>query len=263
MKLTNTKVVISGKYVEVYMYQKAMGYDFVAKRSESSTWKEKTTAEAEDILKRSGSRTRKKLLRIINANAYQWKDTHGRIFTPKFASLTFNKPILDVSEANVIFTNFVKRLNYHVNNNKTNHFKYIAVPEFQKKSKRVHFHVVFFNLHWFNNSQLNTIWGNGFVNIKNTKNIDNIGLYLTKYLNKDMTDKRLLGKKKYFASRNLKKPVIVRDNNLANKIAFSIQNQNLKYESEFESDYQGLTKYRLYKISYSPLISYVIKSKNE
>ena len=66
--------------------------------------------------------------------------------------------------------------------------------------------------------ELEKIWGNGFVWIKDLltgnkgKPVDNVGAYIVKYMNKNNIDKRLMGKKAYFTSRNLNRPKIVYEN---------------------------------------------------
>jgi hypothetical protein len=62
---------------------------------------------------------------------------------------------------------------------------------------------------------LEKIWGNGFVWINDLlksnkgKPVDNVGAYMVKYMSKDFIDERLMGKKSYFTSKNLKRPNVI------------------------------------------------------
>lgn len=58
-------------------------------------------------------------------------------------------------------------------------------------------------------SILQEVWGNGFIKINKIDDIDNVGAYICKYLTKINSDSRLKGRKCYFNSRGLKKPVQV------------------------------------------------------
>jgi hypothetical protein len=142
---------------------------------------------------------------------------------PQFITFTFKENEQDVTNANIIFTNYIKRLNYHYFGTKDSVAKYVVVPEFQERGA-VHYHAIFFNLPLvnkrkeFESGEFAELWGQGFIKIKLMQNIPNVGLYMTKYMTKDATDRRLIGRKKYFSSRHLIKPVVISHEHIAGQI---------------------------------------------
>ncbi len=90
---------------------------------------------------------------------------------------------------------------------------------------------------------LEKIWGNGFVWIRNLltankgKSVDNVGAYIVKYMNKNNIDKRLMGKKAYFTSRNLVRPEIVYENMGLDECfeKYDLNNNHMVYKNRFMS----------------------------
>jgi hypothetical protein len=165
--------------------------------------------------------------------------SEGQIMQPQFLTYTFQENVIDVAVANPIFTNYIKRLNYHTYDSGLSSLKYVVVPEFQKRGA-VHYHAVFFNLPMINSKrefetgEAASLWGQGFIKKKNITEIPNVGLYMTKYMTKDAADRRLVGKKKYFSSRGLIKPVVVTHEYLIEGI--------MDYLSEFKAIHGYITK---------------------
>jgi len=143
------------------------------------------------------SRARQNIYRLVEANVFR----HGA-YKPIFATLTFKQNIESLREANQHYKYFIKKLNDYVGYN----VKYVAVPEFQRRGA-VHYHIVFFNLHFIDRLQFESLWSHGFTNIgyadSNGNKINNVSAYLSKYLSKDTADKRLYGQRSYFTSRGL------------------------------------------------------------
>lgn len=173
------------------------------------------------------SRARERLYDLVQANL----NTNHQMTT--FITLTFKENITDISLANTYFKAFIRRLN--------NYFafkvKYISVVEFQKRGA-VHYHVLFFNLPFFNIHEFEELWGHGYTNVQALHNIDNVAAYVAKYLSKETFDSRLVGQKVYFSSRNLLRPVITRDN-----IEISNQLTAFRPIDAIISQYVNLTKY--------------------
>lgn len=241
---TRARAILSGNILELYLFEEPLYYDFNTKRSESSLGREKTEEEKAKILKRSLGRTKSTLRRLVNTNSRSWVDNRKIVYIPKFVTLTFKKNLTELTIANKEYTNFVKRLNVHLYHEKKNRLRYVVVPEFQKRGA-VHFHIIFFNLHWFKAKTLADIWGNGFINIRDISEVRNVGAYMTKYMAKDAFDKRLIGRKKYFSSRGLKKPVVVLDEQSVIQILESVKAIKPIYKHEYDTEYQGLTKYKI------------------
>ena len=149
-----------------------------------------------------------------------------------------------MNRANNEFKKFIQRLKYHYSN-----FKYLAVVEFQKRGS-IHYHMLS-DFGYIEQSDLEKIWGNGFVWIRdlliaNKGNpVDNIGAYIVKYMNKNIIDKRLMGKKAYFTSKNLRRPEIIYENiSLIDCFKkYDFDTSNLVYENEFMSKENGMVLY--------------------
>lgn len=206
------RIVISGNIVEAFEYTRPIGYDLQSSRVQTK-YRARRTLKKQEITKSSLSRSKNRLIRLINANVRMWH-LDGRVAQPQFLTYTFAKNITDVAIANPMFTNYIKRLNYHTFGAKASIIKYVAVPEFQKRGA-VHYHAVFFNLPMINarrehkTGEFADLWKHGFIKKKNVSDVPNIGIYMTKYMTKDANDRRLVGRKKYFSTRGLFKPVVV------------------------------------------------------
>ena len=121
--------------------------------------------------------------------------------------------------------------------------------EFQKRGA-IHYHMRS-DFGYIEQCDLEKIWGNGFVWINDLlksnkgKPVDNVGAYIVKYMNKNIIDKRLMGKKAYFTSKNLKRPEIIYEDitliECFDKYNFDID--NLVYNNSFQSKVNGLVFY--------------------
>ena len=140
--------------------------------------------------------------------------------------------------ANYEFMKFIQRLKYNYGD-----FKYLAVVQFQECGA-VHYHMLA-NLDYIDKEKLSKIWGKGFIKINDIKNVDNVGAYIVKYMNKNIIDKRLMGKKAYFASKNLIRPEIIYEDigliECFKKYNFDID--KLVYENKFMSKENGMVLY--------------------
>lgn len=207
------KIVIAGNIVEAFQYTHPIGYKLEADRKQRPHHKRRAL-EDQEISPSSLSRTRQKIIRTINANCHMWQNYEGQLIAPQFLTYTFAENITALSEANPLFTNYIKRLNYHTFQSKRSVVKYVSVPEFQKRGA-VHYHAVFFNLppinlrDEFQTGEFKELWSHGFIKAKKIAGVPNVGNYMTKYMTKDATDRRLVGRKKYFATRGLHQPIII------------------------------------------------------
>lgn len=126
----------------------------------------------------------------------------------KFITLTFKENINDVSYTNKEFSKFIKRLNYYLYKEKKQLLKYIAVWELQERGA-IHYHVIFFSLPYIKNSELQKIWGYGFVKINriDVDSKENRGRYVSKYFSKNI-DIKTYKQKSFFKSQNLIQPKV-------------------------------------------------------
>ena len=215
------KIVIAGRIVEAFQYHKPVGYQLLSSKKKAE-YRARRSPDLQQITESSLSRTRNRLIRLINANSRMWKDREELIH-PQFLTFTFAENIQNVTEANHLFTNYIKRLNYHIFGTKKSVVKYVVVPEFQKRGA-VHYHAVFFNLpkidigKEFKTGEFASIWKHGFIKPKQIQDVPNVGLYMTKYITKEAQDRRLVGRKKYFSTRGLLKPEVVTYEHIASQI---------------------------------------------
>lgn len=172
-------------------------------------------------------RARRDLRRIINSNVEKYS---------KFLTLTFKDNVKDLDFANNEFKKFIKRLNY----NYKIKVKYSAVIEFQKRGA-IHYHCLLYNLtKKINVSELSRVWGNGFVKINAIEKVDNVGAYVCKYMTKT-DDDRLKGRKMYFNSRGLNKPLEIKEPDIVSAVESSLQNQVPKFENIFLNEYNNIS----------------------
>lgn len=230
---TTKKIMIStGTLVELFEYQKPVYYNF-SPRGERSYEKKKKEKRRED----SVYRARANIKRIVDGNA--WCDG----YTPIFITFTFGEHITEPKDANKEWSLFVKRINFKLKRK----LKYLTVIEFQKQG-RVHYHVLYFDLPYIENIKtlFSDVWGNGFVNIKTIKDVVHLGGYVSKYLTKENIDKKLVGQKAFFCSRNISKPQKIR-NEVTIDNFFNSDKIELTYETDYKSESYGLVRYSKYK----------------
>lgn len=231
------KAVISGGVVEIYNYSSEVVYGYKDKKKRSCGRRSKAQGEDKEINREKVlSRARRDLRRLINSNIQQYS---------KFMTLTFKDNIQDLTVANYEFTKFMKRLSYHYKVK----IQYSVVIEFQDRGA-IHYHCLLYNLtEKVDVNFISGLWGNGFVKMNAINNVDNVGAYVCKYMTKT-DDDRLLGRKMYFNSRGLKKPLELKEAHLVDAVESSLLGQAPKYESTFTNEYNS--------INYS---QYIIKIK--
>lgn len=146
----------------------------------------------------------------------------------------------------------MKRLNYNLFKSKQSVIKYLVVIEFQKRGA-VHYHAVFFNLaEEYVASERTTrriadVWKQGFIDIMPMREGYEIALYLGKYLTKAKIDERLIGQKRYFASRGLFKPIEYSLEKISGAMVTDlVTNHTTQFTREYESKHSGLTRYRTF-----------------
>jgi len=233
-KCYQIKIYNLGDIYEIYKYELPVyaGYHKFKKYNNGNNTDENTKL---DNRKKVATRIRNNVRRLALANF----DEYSRFFTATFAD-----NIKDMDFANNEFKKFIKRIKYHYGD-----FKYLAVVEFQKRGA-IHYHMLS-DFGYIEQTDLEKIWGNGFVWIRDLltankgKTVDNMGAYIVKYMNKNIIDKRLMGKKAYFTSKNLIRPEIIYEDigliDCFKKYDFDID--NLVYNNSFQSKENGKVLY--------------------
>lgn len=252
MAIYQNKLIISGKKVELYQYETPIHVG--QKKKKKATVKRRTKEEVIKQVKENEDkafqvevmrdfslrRTRSRIVRLINSNP----DLKA------FVTLTFNYDVPSLIESNPVFKKFIKRLKRKVPN-----LKYIAIPEFQSDNDyygrpkpnggSVHYHLlVNFEMA---SSELETLWQVGFVKINRIKHVNHLGLYVSKYVGKNLFDIRYFGMRKILASKNLEQPIIITIlKEVKEFIANAIGNIPPLFEKSYRSDWLGKIQYRLY-----------------
>lgn len=178
----------------------------------------------------------------------------------KFVTLTFRNgleiDICNVQECNKQFKNFILRLKRWLDKNHPGkELKYLAVIEFQDARGRgaVHYHLLM-NLPYIRKSVLSEIWGNGFVKINAIDKVTNIGAYVSKYMNKDLDDVRLMGENAFLHSRYLLRPIELANWRRSDDVALYevhewLDKKSPSYSAKYESENAGKIVYLQYNIS--------------
>ncbi len=236
----DSKVMVSGKQVEVFKYQKNVWREFEA--TEKETFKEpkqlnifQQLAIKKQKAQFSLNRTKTEIRRLTNSNPQ----------LSKFMTLTFAENITDLREANYIFNQFIKRISY-----KYGDFEYLAVPEFQKRGA-VHYHLLC-KLPFVKVADLQEIWGQGFIKINKIDDVNNVGAYVCKYLTKDMFDERTFGKKKFFRSQSLFEAIELLGWYAVKFVERFLSGLTPVFEKTFESKWVGQVEYRAYSLDFLP-----------
>jgi hypothetical protein len=250
VRYTRQKLIISGTVFERSDYDAPVRIDPLPQS--------KTTfpiiRDRERRKQRQGTsiyRSKKRLKRLINANVGFHIKKNKKPYKPIFITFTFKENLCDLKIANYTFTKFIQRFNYELFDLKKSILKYVVAVEFQKRGA-IHYHVVFFNLPYRKGMKgiVSELWGEGFIKVETVKNtIHDVGNYLTKYMTKELADPRLVGKKCYFSSQNLFKPIVIKD---PEKVAFIIRllkPEQVVYERIVESSGYGPGyKYQIYNV---------------
>lgn len=220
------KIIQSGNVVEVYDYKEMVyeGYQDTKKKSkgrQAVATKDDKEINRDKVLKRA----RKTVRGIINSNVRKYS---------KFLTLTFADNVQDLPSANYEFKKFIQRWSYELGYK----VQYTAVVEFQDRGA-IHFHVMVYNVNdKIDVNQLSKIWGQGFIKINAIKGVDNVGAYICKYMTKCEDEKKLRGKKMYFNSRGLNKPIEIKDPVLAKAFAEGLEKTGVpKYANVFRNEF--------------------------
>ena len=99
------------------------------------------------------------------------------------------------------------------------------------------------------------VWGNGYIKINKIDDVDNVGAYVSEYLGQaekgqghDIEDDRLQGKKSYFSSRGLFKPVEITDKKIVEQVAAALPEECITYSATYENEHLGNITYKQYNL---------------
>lgn len=225
------KAILSGHVIEIYEYEKmpqpAKGRE--RRKLDDSDW----LADKNGVVEQNQRKKRWNLIRLLNMNFDE---------SSKFITLTFAENVKDLDAAHPEFDKFIKRMRRKYGN-----FKYAAVVEFQKRGA-VHYHMIS-DLPYIPKQELARIWGQGFVRVNKIDHVDNIGAYISKYMTKDGKDIRLRGRKAYFTSKNLERPIELHGDAVDPLLdLYELKDKKTVFSSWYESEHHGIITYRQYNL---------------
>ncbi len=233
--LEDTKIIELNNSFETSSFYKNLNSKNIDDEIQLKKEKNKNKEKYKTIDIKNINRSKNEMQRLIKTNEDDFKT---------FITLTFEENIIDIDKANKkfnIWRTYIKRLK--------NDFKYVCVPEFQKRGA-VHYHLLT-NIDYTDFSLLSKDerhiwskedkcwqigrdvvgWSYGINMAKDMKDENVVG-YLTKYMTKDIDD-RLWGHRRYLYSQNLKKPsVSYLDLETADVIDFLTFQDNIKNYTE-------------------------------
>lgn len=230
------RLVISGETYELYEYERPYFYNRPPDKSSEAS------AIANPLKKgrRSDnlSSARARIRRLISAN----QNAYGERL--KFVTFTFARNVKDLDTAHKYWAEFARRMR-----SRHGSLKYLAVVEFQKRGA-IHYHVLYFNLPFIYGAKasLAKTWGQGFVKLITVDHVRHLGAYVSKYLQKDIMDKRLIGEKAFFCSKGLIQPQEYRNEATIAKILCDATMQG-EMVRDYSSSHFGAIHYTQGKIT--------------
>jgi hypothetical protein len=222
------KVILYGQSVDCYFFNK-----IVIKKTKDLSECEPEKREIDPLT--SFYRSKSKAKKIIKCNGWKWFNNYKKPFMPVLLTLTFAENFQNLTEANRKFSKFIQKLNYYIFNDKKAKLQYLGVVEFQKRGA-IHYHIIFFNLPFIKN--IYKIWTEGRVDLKSVKTMNELIRYLSKYMVKESADGRLRGRKRYFTSKKIFRPIIIKSYFITKEVSDVLKNR-LKYQKSFEVDFIG------------------------
>lgn len=249
-----TKVISYANVVETYEFQR----DYIKpKRRSSIDRKANIRSVGEDSKQQVQSkslRTKENARRTVLVFRRLVASNLGQSDKPILMSFTYAENFTDFQQAREDFRLFIKS----VKDKFGTKIRYICVPEFQKRGA-IHFHTLFWGLDpLLAQTERSTrlfakFWGKGFVDVIQTDGSQKLSTYLAKYMAKAFIDERLISKKAYTCSRNLKRPVIDKNtmimpyyhgyNGIDLSTALNLQDRS------YDTYWLGKCRYRLFELN--------------
>jgi hypothetical protein len=224
---SDTRMVISGDTLELFKYKQPYFYNWVDLSKKNRLHKGVTSPipKREDNIKRAVANVR----RLVQCNQEDQSEK------PKFLTLTYAENIQDLNRTNPDFYRFTKAIR-----DTHGDMQYIAVPEFQERGA-VHYHALYFNLPFMQDfkSEMARLWPHGSTKIEAVRSMNAMPRYISKYMTKNLADIRTSGRRSFFTSRNLHRPIVVHNQERANDIFERWSPQLSAVGSKCFQDYRG------------------------
>jgi len=237
-----TKLIVSGKMLEVYKYWSAHNLPKKIERKKPVP-KEYT----KEYLKYRKDKLKSDVTRIVECNDFE-----------RFLTLTYKENQKDYKTAYTDFKVFIRRLEKYLKMN----VGYLEVPERQKRGA-IHFHVLL-ECPYVHFSVLTELWGKGNIDISDLKDRKNqkrserrskrrAVKYICKYVTKDLLTGDFYHKKKYTTSENLKRPVVYYNED-AEAVLTAHPELFVHYQNTFKTTHMGDIEYTKYRTDEPPMI---------
>ncbi len=190
-------------------YESIINFDNVEDALSYIEDKQSKKPPQEVLDKKSNTRTKEKIKDVIRSNIGS---------KSYFLTLTFAYNITSYKEALEYWVKFIRRFKHQFKYD----LQYLVVVEIQEEREIkyghavIHFHCILFNGRYIKDLKwLESIWSHGAINYKKIHNYsepERISNYISKYLSKQKIDGR-----KYFTSKNIKKPQVLLSCDFASK----------------------------------------------
>lgn len=233
-----------GLYKAILEEKRKKDIDFIVVKNEKNR----------EIRKDNIIRSRNKVFDLAYVNENRWKS---------FVTLTFKEDITDVDVAFKRLNVWIKQVRRYCKKKCNFDFSYLGVIEFQDKNRNgvIHYHLLT-NLECGKdlipiqegkeNMYDVRYWNYGFSSafdiIKSTNTSFDVAKYMCKYMTKKNDDIRLKGKRRYYHSRNLNKPIEKK------LLKNSIEYQTIMYFIKHNRNYKLINYYH-----HIPLETYEIE----
>jgi len=179
----------------------------------------------------TANRAKNNCRRLINSN-----------FTEEstFITLTFRDPVTR-QFAIKAFQDWKKEVNRQLENEGQPAIQYVCVLEYTKKGNP-HFHIVLKRIDW----HYYKLWKHGYRHFVKIKHVDNVGVYITKYMTKAIQDAKA-GEPKYYRSKNLLNPksdtITLFKSNIEKEFQKDEKQNSKRVYANSYTDYHGNTIY--------------------
>jgi hypothetical protein len=247
IKKSKARVIVAGDQAEFFLYEKPFYYDFIGKGGQPRLVSDEE--QKKKNLASSWSRARGMIKRLVLANFNKWEKEDDKLYLARLITFTFAENVQDLDYTHKEMMLFLKRMNYELFKTKKSTLKYLGVTEFQERGA-VHYHIVFFNLPWINRiyDVFSKVWGHGFILVSPIGKAEGAARYVTKYITKASSDERLIHRKKYLRSRNLKKFKVYKNQPNVAQMRQMASKTEFVYRKEFDHEKLGKTLYEIFKV---------------
>jgi len=155
------------------------------------------------------NRSKRKVKRYLLANIEEESKDSLKPYS-KFVTLTFKKPVYLFEDAFQELKNFIRRTNKVMKKLNNTHLKYLAIIHWHSDKRRLHIHLIAFNLTREIEVKIRKIWDKGIVHMASIKNDYTSIMKVTNYICREFMEirKKYPNMKLFSTSRGLNGPII-------------------------------------------------------